>query len=463
MDTIVHQFVNREAELKFITSKLTALQSQRQNFDFILTISGVAGIGKTSLLEEVDRLAARENIPAVWLRFNSAEAKKDDVLYLLRQLTKSLPDSDLQEIWHEYASSPFPFVQDRLTQALVDKMIDRPMVWLFDDSHLMAAEVKEILEDMLMQLPSNHQLLLIMAGRDIPSWNNFELRRRTRPFPLSSLPKESAALLAPGTLYAPVTDQVYDLTRGYPKASVMAYDWIKKNLSLNRPDLAQQLKSHEAELIFALFDDLFEEYILGDIPDRDRTSQLLRCISPLRHFDDYLLSNLLPELGEALFGKVSILEARALMRQIAIQTRLIKWDSGRRAYILEPPIRRLLYLDLQYRDKAKLQRAHQFMQEWYQNALDETLEKDASSPQSVIYLLEYLYHYIHNQQLAGQTSVAIHQVVRQKIDQQFTYYQLRERNHFLEELNRDTDILELLANDSQSLIEYVVRLVERGT
>ncbi|MDM8528282.1 ATP-binding protein [Anaerolineales bacterium HSG24] len=459
------RFVNRETELKFITSKLIALPTSRRNFDFILTVSGVAGIGKTSLLKRVEQEAQAKNIPVIWITFDAPEAKQDNLLYLFQQLIQTISNPTIQSAWQEYESSrgvveeAFPFVRDRLIQTLVDELVDRPMVWQFDDTHLMSTEVREVVEDILTHIGNDHRLFLIMAGRDTVRWNSFELRRRTRSFPLASLPKDAAQQLAPDALYAPITDQMYDLTRGYPKASVMAYEWIANNLATKTANLSQALKSHESELILALFDDLFEQYILGDIPDRAKTSQLLRYISPLRRFDDHLLSNLLPALNKELFAELSILEARSLTRQVAIQTYLIKWHSGRMAYILEPPVRQLLYLDLKYRDNRKLQQIHEFMRNWYKQAIDETLQKDASSPQSVVYFLEYLYHYMELERLTGRSVETINQAIRQKIDQQFTHYQLRERNHFLEELKRDTIILEILADD-RTLIDHVTRIVE---
>jgi len=466
-------FVNREKEVELIQSKLEAFQEQKRVFDFILAVSGIPGIGKTTLLGKAQEEAHIRGIPSIQIDYEHPLVKNNPI-YLLQHVAeqsfKSLTSwKEVLQDYQEHEGHPVQpaYYQERLIDTFVVnfkvQLEQAPLLLLIDNSHYMSELAKEILEDVLERVYSQNRLLIILAGRADIRWSSFELRRRTRSITLTPFPKTENAKLVPDPSYLMLTDQVYNLTRGYPKASVLAYQWVADHLEPSEVSLVDHFKAHEAELVFDLFDSIFVEYILHNIeaPEtRQRLSKLLRYVSPLRRFDHNLLSELLRKLNkEHQFNQIDALTAHNYIRQMAALTYLVKWDSARQAYALDTPMRQLLSLEMKFRDRPQLLQIHQFVVDWYLRAINVVTNKDPSTPQSVVYLIEYIYHFAqlwHLEDKSGSLEVE----VRQKIADLFKGYYMRERVHFQEEFNKDEDLVELLGDAYNRLIEFVARQVE---
>jgi hypothetical protein len=148
-------------------------------------------------------------------------------------------------------------------------------------------------------------------------------------------------------------------------------------------------------------------HILRDLDKPEQISQILKNVSPLRWFDDNILAMLLTEVALTNFENINTLHARAYIRQVAIQTYLIHWESGRMAYTLDRPVRQILTLEMHRREPSRLSKIHHFMQEWYQEAINKVTQKDPSTPKSVIYLLEHLFHFAQLWLLEGKSPAEV--------------------------------------------------------
>jgi nucleoside-triphosphatase THEP1 len=457
INTVVEDFfINRVDELNFIRTKQEAIKTEQRVFDFILTISGIPGIGKSYLLNQTAQEARNSGLRVIKLNCSSNQKET----YFLQEIAKdsSGPSDDWQHALREYQLNP----QDQFClDNLIENLAKQATVLLIDDCHHLTNETQQMLEDVFEQLQDMNRMFVILAGRSDLRWNSFELRRRTRAVKLLSFPrKETAQLLSNNPLYATISDQIYNLTRGYPLAVVETQKWLDNHLNFAEPNLSQQVDTKEADIVFNLFNVIFEHHILRGISDSERVSQILKHVSPLRRFDDNILSMLLTKIDSARFENINTLHARARIRQVAIQTYLIRWESGRMAYTLDRPIRQLLTLEMHHRDPSRLREIHRTMQEWYQDAIDQVTQKDSSAPQSVIYLLEHLFHFAQLWQLEAKSQVDLETEIQQKVDRQFAGYQPRERNHFQEEFQRDEELAELLGNGYGRLIKYVAGQVD---
>ncbi len=466
----VTDFINRDKERKIIYDRLQRIKQKKRLFNFIITVAGIPGIGKTSLLRHAHQEAQSQQIASIFIDFEAKQAQ-DNPLYALQQIaqhffaTAADWQAACQTYQHNKADPSQSLDQVQVVRTFVDHLkpglVQHPLLLSIDNSHYIAKLSQEILEDVLERLYHLNRVLIVLAGRTDIRWNSFDLRRRTTAITLSALPKPENAQLLPG--YEKVlTDRVYDLTRGYPAASVLAYQWMTEAFPRVETDLSAQFEAHEEELIFTLFEQIFEKHILHNLSQPDQIKAQLRYISPLRRFDDNLLAGLLRYIDKETYKHIDTIKARSYIRQMATQTFLVKWDSAKQAYALDPPLRHLLSLEMKFRDPPDLLNIHEFVMNWYQQAIDTVIIKDPSAPQTVVYLLEHIYHFTHFRQLKGQIS-SLQIEIQQKITLRFEGYNMRERVHFHEEFAQDDELAALLGPIYNPLTEFIANQSEFET
>jgi hypothetical protein len=425
----LEEFTNREDELNVVYPKLDEIQKDRPYlFGFILRFVGIPGIGKTTLLKEIEKEAKVRNIKTAYVQCNRSKE-----LYLLDELSVQLFGT---------AKKSELFIED-----LKSMLSETPAVFLIDDTHYIDELNQGILEDILDNVYQINRLLLILAGRSDLRWKKFELRRRTGKVVLEQFGEKEARNWIKD---ADFSDQIYPITRGYPLAIVKACDWINLHADSADPD---QLKEHEMDLVFELVNQILIQYILVDIP-HERQHELiflLKNLSPLRRFNENILSDFLPELDNK---KRDTLAARMLIRKMSVETYLVKWDSARMAYALNYLIRRLLSLEMKFNNKESLTKIHKFMMKWYGDSIKKALERDPSAPQTVLYLIEYIYHLAQYKHTNGLVE-GIQNEIEQKVFEVFRGYKDTEKDHFYQELKKDDEIDEILGNDFEQLVNFV--------
>jgi|GEM_PF-6457816 len=313
-----------------------------------------------------------------------------------------------------------------------------------------------ILEDALIQLVNNAGLLVILASRADWRWNRFELNRRTQSISLPSFRSEDVKQINPR--YGALADPVFKLTKGYPTAVVQAYQWAVDRFEATDPKLVDKFKSSEADLILELVSLVFDKQILASITDSDlhtKINRLVRIVSPLRRFDDFILYKLLPTLEPELFGQVDTLETRGYIRQMSTKTYLVRWDPTKQAYAIDKAMRSLLAQAMKHQEFDRLGTIHHMMADWYQQMTDD----DPSALHNVTYFLEHLYHWAQWEHLRNPYS-DIETPIQRKIEESFSKYQATQRTQFLEEFKRDDDLAELLSDGYLRLKEFVEQLIE---
>ena len=481
--TVITRFVDRHKELALARKKFQTILTAELNFDFLVTLSGIPGIGKSTLLAKIKDEAEALNIQTIFIHCQPTTTAKDTTWSILVTIAEALFPNDaawqeaLQAYWDHEDQAAQVFYHDQLQNIFIEKLrgwlTDKPLVLLLDDTQFLEDAAHTLFEEILERVYDLNRLFVILAGRTNLRWRSFELRRRTHNIVLSGLEEDEAGKLLNQPFNPDLSRTVYQLTRGYPLASVRAYEWVAEHFTLTAPNISEQLQAQESELVFALVGSIFEDYILGHFDDLYTKSQLawlLRYISPLRRFDDNLLYSILKEIEptelESFMGlKVAALNtlvARAFTRQMVALTYLVKWDSAKIAYALDRPMRQLLSLEMKYKRPDRLLHINEFVKTWYQKAIKKAVEKDSSAPQSVVYLIEYIYHLIQYRQLTGETK-NLQAEIRAEIQKRFAGYYLRERVHFLEEFSKDEDLAIALAQDFEALYTFVEKITEGET
>jgi hypothetical protein len=464
-------FVNRREQIELIVDKLHDISSGRLASGYVITLTGIPGIGKTVVLHEASRQAQALGIPAIFIdyKFEATQSPLQTLEKIAAAFFQDAPDWVAS--WNAYQKQPYSDAAwknllSKFLQTFAAQLTKSPLLLLLDnadkvwdiDDH---PGIRSTLEAIIEQGGKQHRLLAITAARLHLDWDNAELRRQVVPQLLPSFEREDTkALLAPATAdYQVLADQIYTVTHGYPKASVLAFQWAIEHLKASpRKDLNSLFAAREEDLIFTLFDEIIRRYILVSVQSgerRQRLRALLRYLGPLRRFDDILLADLLPQIAPKIFPEITTAKARVYIFDLAHETHLVRWDSARQAFVLDASMRRFLALELKYRERERLMLIHKLACQWYDRELTEVVQSTPSTPQSVLYFIEYVFHLTSYRTLANQRSNLVTDI-RAKMVTLFDGYKYRERNHFKQEFIRDNELAELLGQQAYRQLRQFV-------
>ncbi len=464
-------FISRDNELEFIEKgKISALAKGAILFQCITTITGIPGIGKTTLLKKVAEIA--ESFKLRWIQVSLGKnlSRKREEFFLFKEIAKLFEENDASEAnrqideIHKMGQEERRMDQEGRRRFLnlyakhLKKYLEaQPLILMVDDSHRLNETEKAIFEGIMERVCGTNRLLVVLAGRSYISWRSFELRRRTFQISLDHFDKEQFDnfLIAPRD--DQLNDRIYRLTRGYPLASVQALEWVGENLNVTDPEFHQKLTDRETDLVLSLTDTILDNFILIDIPSRENRNllkALLKYTSPLRRFDDGILSKLLKEVIAKEDSAVHPEKSSKYFWAMKTLTHLVVWDSPKTGYATDAAVRRLLALSMKYREKDIYLAIHEYMANFYKKAMNAAIEKDPSSPQSILYLLEFIFHHASFHAAKGEIQTWIEDI-RSIILENFKGYKFRERNHFYEEYKKDEDIEELMGEEYPGILEII--------
>src|SRR5437763_12034196 len=105
-------FVNREEELKQVEESVKTLQDEQRLLRTpIIEFSGVQGIGKTTLLEQIQLLCEREEIPYITRK---AEDVTDHDFIQVESLLKTSPVTMILDSLDSASSEQIQLIETRL-------------------------------------------------------------------------------------------------------------------------------------------------------------------------------------------------------------------------------------------------------------------------------------------------------------------------------------------------------------
>ena len=449
-------FVDRTKELQLVTEKLHLIKNGGYVYNFILSISGIPGIGKTRLLREAQAEAWSMDIDTVFIDFNYPEVINSTTTYLFQQI----------------ADQPLSCVDDlvvddfsKLVERLRFFLSKKPLLLLIDNGHRIADsnnKLRMILEEVLSRVYNQERLFVVICGCIDLRWDDFELRQRTRKEKLAYFDEEDAKKLSDKLVGSDLSQEIYKLTNGYPAACIKVYEWLTERNGIIVSDPYQLIKTYEVDLIGELVNTILTDYILSDVDEiqvRTRLEKLLKLISPLRRIDNYLLYILLSNAGEWEMGTLDELDVRSYIREMAAQTYLVKYNDVQKKYVLEYPLRRLLSLEMSYTAKDRLLAIHQFSANWYNKENSKLIARDPGHQQSISYLIEHIYHLAQSRQVSNDSG-DMETEIQQKLNVQFKGYSHREKNNFYEKFIQDEELSDALGEAYRPLCKFVKMQVE---
>jgi hypothetical protein len=384
-------FTNREDVLQLIRDRIELGQSNESTRWSVLMITGVDGSGKSWLLRHVTTLyefglskSHKRGTLAAYadLEICAERAKNDDlesktclvakleemVTQLLATLEKHKAVSTKIkrhfEIFHRENNRSVETQTKNFVELIKELATAFVPVLAFDSLELADADTTKTSllewfeENVIAPLVRKDQVLILLGSRrELRRLRLFEVRRRTKLFELSALPRESAQALYPYAFGHPWTTRYLQSRLGFYKTEQL-------DNFLSEPEQQKLL----SQLLDAVRHHLF----------RGISSELswqIEIAATLRFFHIRSLQLILTEVMEdegqkRILEQQSDLHFRSLIGKM-VDTDLVRWSTEHRGYQVEPTVRRILNQALHLRSKAEFSRRHELAFQLYQQWIRE--------------------------------------------------------------------------------------------
>lgn len=384
------RFVNREVELKTVDKRIAAFRRGEVVKQPLINFWGVADIGKTWLLKEIERRyqydpakddKLQKPTCTVYYDFDQPDltvtAVAQSLLHTLADnLTKSSLNSEKQNRFAQLRQSKK--VED-IINFIIALSAELVFIFLLDTTEHVDDTLWEKLELKLFEpLLKSNKILLIVTGRNrAPRWKRVEVRRRATPIEKSQVQpfdqKTTTAQLHPFGLSPSAAQEIFDDSAGAPGLTTMlGYRWQH----FSEADyLRERTKAWNTYIkdIFDHLSQLSETFV-----------QMVTAVIPLRYYRTQALRNMLEK--QNYYGDTSDVFLLRTLRKLDKESHLVWWDDHQNAYVTALAARRILNRRLQIEKPAKFVKLHTIALEMYQNW---AREYETSLP---AYFPELLFH-----------------------------------------------------------------------
>jgi hypothetical protein len=366
-------FVNRENELQLIDESFSALLDKARLLRTpIIEFQGISGIGKTSLLKQVEKRCHVEQLPYIWV--DVSESSSNVAHEIITQAKKYIQKA-------EHGQSAV-----QATKALLQQ---GPAVMLFDSVDTADAEQLDTIESLLKDLIDDEKLFVVLASKKallFEQERSVALKLTTRS--LQSIDQASCEQYLTNLdnpLDAEVRQIIFEWTRGYP----LAMNIMTQAVSQGQDPRTEQGRAS----ILALFtDQIINQEVLGKVAPAERTRYqlLLRLFAVPRRFNLVLMQDLI-ETFLPQMKRESSLAYFSLPKEINDATTVLNWSMLRAGLTVEEPLRSLLLLLLKSEQPERYLAIHDFLAQ-----TNLRLAREFPGLDRIRYVRECLYHTASN-------------------------------------------------------------------
>jgi predicted AAA+ superfamily ATPase len=371
MECDMELFVNREHELQLIEDSFRTLVGRKHLLRTpIIDIYGVRGIGKTSLLKQVEQRCHATQLPYIWVDVGRSTTHiAHEVIKQVQRYTQE------KEIVAEESAV-------YATRALLQQ---GPVVMLFDSVDTTDAEQLARLESLLRDLVDDEKLFVVLASKNVLAFQQERsVARKLTTLPLKPLDRENCEFYLSNLenqIEPEVRDIIYAWTRGYPLAMNIMAQAISDGLDPRTEQGQRDMLSLLTERV------IYQEVLATTEPEkRRRYFTALQLFSVPRRFNLMIMQDLIETFAPEL-GRESSLAYFGLHREINEATDILNWNMLRVGFCVDAPIRNIFLLSLKIEQPQRYFSVHDFLAK-----TNLRLAREIAGSDRVRYIRECLYH-----------------------------------------------------------------------
>jgi hypothetical protein len=365
-------FVNREPELKLIDESFRALLDRRRLLRTpIIEVQGVGGIGKTSLLKQVEQRCQDIQLPYIWVDVSQHPSSVEvEIISQVKHYTQPSDNKDFPDA----------------TYAMKILLKQSPAVMLFDAVDTAKTAQLSLIEKLLKDLIDDDKLFVVFASKKTLTFQQYRsVARKLTIFALKSLDRKHCESYL-DTLDNPikpieVRNFIFEWTRGYPLAMNVLAQAIQNGLDPRTPEGQQ-------EALALLKEQVIHQGVLAavDPTDRARYFSTLQLFSIPRRFNLVIMQDLIERFTPTLKLESSI-AYWGLPKEINEATDVLNWNMTRAGFSVDEPIRTLFLLLLKVEHSERYFAIHEFLAQ-----TNRRLAREVSGFDRARYVRECLYH-----------------------------------------------------------------------
>ncbi len=364
------KFVNRDDELTMIEERVKAFRQHEVVGQSLVNFWGMAGIGKTWLLKEIEyryqydpAVDSELQKPTCALYFDFGEHEQT-ITAVVHELTQSIANNLTQPLLNDKREKElFQLSQSKNIKDSIKFMLslssELVLIILLDTTEMVEDALwKELETKFLEPLLKSNKILLIGTGRNrAPRWKRVEVRRRATPIEKSQVEpfdqKATEKQLKNMGLSLNIAQELFDDSVGTPR--------LTTKLGRHRLRLPEQ--GYQKERVNEwneYIEDIFEH--LSQLPDSFR--EMITAVMPLRYYRTQALRIMLE--GTATYSEdTSDLFLLRALRKLDKKSHLVWWDDHQNAYVTALAARRILNRRLQIENLTEFVNLHAFALDMY--------------------------------------------------------------------------------------------------
>ena len=420
-------FVNREHELQLIDESFDALRDKKRLLQTpIIEFQGVGGIGKTSLLKQVEQRCQDIQLPFIWIDMSQGAASI--TREIIKQAKKYAPN--------DKTASEHSAVQ--ATRVLLEK---GPVVMLFDSLDTANQDQLSLIEHLLKDLVEHDKLFVVLASKKALLFQQERsVARKLTALPLQSLDRKNCDLYCENQdhpIEPEVRNLIFEWTRGYP----LAMNVMTQAVTSGHDPRTEKGKKAVLEL---LTERIIRQEVLAKVPpgEQARYRAMLQLLAVPRRFNlpimQDLIETFLPEQK-----RESSLAYFSLHKEISDAAAVLSWKMARSGFSVDEPIRNIFLLLLKNEQPERYFSIHSYLAQ-----MNLRLARELSGSDRVRYVRECLYHTASNT-----SSPDLEELLAQALQVIFQDHQepIELFQQFSEEFSQDEELKEALGSHLEAI------------
>jgi NB-ARC domain len=440
----MQKFVNREEELRIVAERCDALLEKNRPIQAqFIEFHGLGGMGKTTLLKEVEFRCNERDLYSIW-----ADAS---------QTADHFSHEIVDQVQKKYGIQFTPASSDLINQSInATKALlkEGPAVFLVDSLDAASEEQLNWIEHVLLNFAEDSRLFFVLASkRSILFEHAMSVSRRLTPVQLKPFDRANCTFYVRDlaeNIEPEVQDLVFEWTGGYPLAVNVMVQAIRNE------KLDPRGEKDRMQILSMIAEHVIKQGILADTvqpPDNFHWYQTMlslfsvprRCNIPMMQ---RMIETFAPEYR--LSGSLAYLGLPKIINQAAD---VFSWNPSKAGFSLDASIRHVFLNKLKIEQHERYVAIHRFLAEVNRREALKYTGTDRSRA-----LQEYLYHSACSEEDAAIQHI-VEKTVQQLIAGSATDPRLSVENFssFHEEYMRDNELMAALGANSDTVVSLMYK------